>query len=604
MYTLSLRVRQLAGLAWLWSLLSLSSLLVTAQSPISVAGAAYITINEDTLYIQGGREYTSAGVNVRNQFYALDLTQPTWDTSNPPWKAIDIAGGTPQGFATAGHSLLVSPDKQTLTFWDTTNLPNSLIGNINLATKTWAPISNMPMQLNQTEGGVIAIAHPTTGVVYSPRGYADNATLIYDFTAKTINSVPMPASANGGWRFYTFVWSEIRKTFLMWGGWSAAAGGASYFYEFNPSTNAWRSLTTTGTVAPLLRSSCMVSAYNGNKMVLFGGNPPGGYAVSTIYILDIQTMSWTQGESADPAERRGRMVCAVSGDNFIVWGGVQTDAAGARGVNGTPLIYNLKTLQWTKQFVRDGATGTPRKDGSGTGGSSNIGAIAGGAAAGVIVIAAIGVFLFRRNRQRQHYQKQQQQDSDRSLGNPGADMGLTHVNPTADTTVGGGYPLSSDHLKNEIDPQTDSQYTHHQPQAQSQYQNGYHAEPSQWQHTMTSPQTVYTTTATSSPSVEPLYYYPPPPPPPVAPQPGSHSFTITPAQVQYQQVQEQLTACKEELVRRNNPQFVPSLESPQERRGPQGAGEVVSSDTSNKGLQQQINALQSELNRLQAKLDS
>ncbi|KAF9079705.1 hypothetical protein BGX23_003398 [Mortierella sp. AD031] len=183
-------------------------------------------------------------------------------------------------------------------------------------------------------------------------------------------------------------------------------------------------------------------------------------------------------------------------------------------------------------------------------------------------------------------------------------MGLTHVNPTADTTVGGGYPLSSDHLKNEIDPQTDSQYIHRQPQAQSQYQNGYHAEPSQWQHAMTSPQTVYTTTATSSPSVEPLYYYPPPPPPPVAPQPGSHSFTITPAQVQYQQVQEQLTACKEELVRRNNPQFVPSLESPQERRGPQGAGEVVSSNTSNKGLQQQINALQSELNRLQAKLDS
>ncbi|KAG0219624.1 hypothetical protein BGX33_001796 [Mortierella sp. NVP41] len=186
-------------------------------------------------------------------------------------------------------------------------MPVGLVGNISLATKTWAPLS-VPLLMNQSEGGLQAIAHPTTGIVYTPRGYSDTATSIYNMATNDIASAPMPPSPGGGWRYYSFAWSEIRKTFMMWGGWGSASAGASYFFELNPLTNAWKSVPTTGTVPPLLRSTCMVSAHNGNKMVLFGGNPPGGYAVSTIYILDIQTMSWTQGESADPAERRGRMV--------------------------------------------------------------------------------------------------------------------------------------------------------------------------------------------------------------------------------------------------------------------------------------------------------
>jgi len=56
-------------------------------------------------------------------------------------------------------------------------------------------------------------------------------------------------------------------------------------------------------------------------MLFFGGNLPAEASVATLYILDVPSLTWSQGESADPSESRSEMACAVSGDNFIVWGG-------------------------------------------------------------------------------------------------------------------------------------------------------------------------------------------------------------------------------------------------------------------------------------------
>jgi hypothetical protein len=57
-------------------------------------------------------------------------------------------------------------------------------------------------------------------------------------------------------------------------------------------------------------------------MVLFGGNPPGEDSIGTLYILDVPTMTWTQGPSIDPSQNRSQMACTVNGDNFIAWGGM------------------------------------------------------------------------------------------------------------------------------------------------------------------------------------------------------------------------------------------------------------------------------------------
>lgn len=52
-------------------------------------------------------------------------------------------------------------------------------------------------------------------------------------------------------------------------------------------------------------------------MILFGGNR--GFVMSgTIYILDVISMTWTQGRDTQPREGAA---CSVSGDYFIAWGG-------------------------------------------------------------------------------------------------------------------------------------------------------------------------------------------------------------------------------------------------------------------------------------------
>src|SRR5689334_9737012 len=56
-------------------------------------------------------------------------------------------------------------------------------------------------------------------------------------------------------------------------------------------------------------------------MVLFGGNPPGEDSIGTLYILDVPSMTWTQGPSIDPSQNRSQLACTVNGDNFIAWGG-------------------------------------------------------------------------------------------------------------------------------------------------------------------------------------------------------------------------------------------------------------------------------------------
>lgn len=64
----------------------------------------------------------------------------------------------------------------------------------------------------------------------------------------------------------------------------------------------------------------LLLAYSGTKMIVFGGYDEfAQVAIDTLYILDVPTMTWSQGAKYPP---RLGMVCSVSGDYFIVWGGM------------------------------------------------------------------------------------------------------------------------------------------------------------------------------------------------------------------------------------------------------------------------------------------
>ncbi|KAF8929035.1 hypothetical protein BGZ47_001313 [Haplosporangium gracile] len=63
-------------------------------------------------------------------------------------------------------------------------------------------------------------------------------------------------------------------------------------------------------------------------------------------------MTWTQGPSSSP---RMGMVCSVSGDYFIVWGGTSWDnLATPVPLSETPILYNINLTRWTSTFIPKG----------------------------------------------------------------------------------------------------------------------------------------------------------------------------------------------------------------------------------------------------------
>ncbi|KAF9935145.1 hypothetical protein FBU30_007524 [Linnemannia zychae] len=162
---------------------------------------------------------------------------------------------------------------------------------------------------------------------------------------------------------------------------------------------------------PNLIRSCMVSAYNGTKIIFFGGNTVSTISVATIYILDVTTMTWKQGPDADASQARSSMACGVSGDNFVAWGGLQWQPGEASNlpVSNTPIIFNMHTNQWTTKFVRGNRTETQTPDKVD---KNNTAAIAGGVAGAIVVIAGALLLIFRKRRQKSQKQKQDNQQHD------------------------------------------------------------------------------------------------------------------------------------------------------------------------------------------------
>lgn len=236
---------QLSCLGWLLAtLLHFLSTSAAAQPPAGVANMAYTTVDENTLYVHGGSN-TVALVEI-GQFFALDLTVPSWDAANPPWKPVAVTGDSPPCLASiSGHTMSVSQDHNTITVWAmSSSTCNKTISNFGLVTKTWTPIPP-PAALSCCKFGVPAAMDPSTGLVYLPGGYNMTLMMVYNMATKFATAAPMPGPSPQNPTMvapmllgnYPTVWSTIRETLLLFG---SNQGPGSYFFEFVPPSGPWR----------------------------------------------------------------------------------------------------------------------------------------------------------------------------------------------------------------------------------------------------------------------------------------------------------------------------------------------------------------------------
>jgi hypothetical protein len=217
---------QLDTLAWLCAASCL--LMILAQQPIATYRMAFTTIDEKTLFIHRGM---SKGLSSA-QFFSLDLTQDNWDVSNPPWKALD-----PDSFSKnldiEGHALSVSLDGRTLTAW----IGAENLTNYNVVDNKWTkgPVPGFilaPMMSVDTD--------PKTGTVYIPQGIQGNfETLLKYNVASGFTTEPIPSFVKLGLSKVKFVWSKVRKSFIL----QSIEDMSTYpFYEYTPSNGQWKVL--------------------------------------------------------------------------------------------------------------------------------------------------------------------------------------------------------------------------------------------------------------------------------------------------------------------------------------------------------------------------
>ncbi|KAF9130629.1 hypothetical protein BGX30_013437 [Mortierella sp. GBA39] len=187
----------------------------SAQAPTLLCCMAYTTVDGTTLYIQGGT--ARGGSNYNNQFYSLDLTISGWNASSPPWKVLPVGAGIYTAPFTYYHAMTATKDSKKLIVWS----GFTGLSTYDYATSVWT--NNTLGHLNpDVFGGQMSLAlDPTTGPIYVPgRVNMGAGMLVYDPVTTNTDVVPMYPSTllsflNMG---NSFVWSELRKSFLYFGG--------------------------------------------------------------------------------------------------------------------------------------------------------------------------------------------------------------------------------------------------------------------------------------------------------------------------------------------------------------------------------------------------
>ncbi|KAF9197792.1 hypothetical protein BGZ49_001629 [Haplosporangium sp. Z 27] len=372
-------------------LLSLSSSLIRgidAQlfTPVPAWGSVSVFQEGHAFYVQGG----SNGSYTIDQTFSIDLST-SWDTSNVPYR--QLANGP---FDYMHSSALLSNNLSWFV------LSNGTGYQYNIALNSWTNLGgSLSVSRNRGQGGV---TDPSSGFIYIPNAYIANngtgSTMLfqYDLVNNKLNGLPMQNTL-ATMDYYSIAWSSQLKKMIVFGGATTGTNNVNNNMYTWDSINSWTTITPTGSVPTPRRSACMVSAYGGSKMILFGGlTDQSNSVLSDIYILDTATMNWTKGADAGVSSARAETSCAVTNDLFVSWGGGGVNTVITSNLT---IIYNIKLDSWQSTYSPTAVTSpsSGSDSGSGSGSSTNLGAIIGGVIGGLVVIGlVIGFFVYRKKK--------------------------------------------------------------------------------------------------------------------------------------------------------------------------------------------------------------
>ncbi|KAF9102840.1 hypothetical protein BGX27_010842 [Mortierella sp. AM989] len=301
------------------------SLLAQSFQPALTTDASSAFIENKALYILGGKAKNPAQPS---ETFMIDLSV-SWNTSSPVIKQLEsgpIGSSMPSALSSDGKSWFV--------------LSNNAGYLYDTESNTWTtPITFKSRNNNIRES--TAVTDPTTGLIYILDSSSSNND-IWSVDLQTNAAEKLKATTGvRGLTNSAAIWSESLKSLLSFGGESGSSMAA-----YDPIKN-WSNLTTTGDIPPMRKGGCFVSAHGGSSIVYFGGFGNGPKSYHDIYILNATSMVWKRGPDVSDANRRGGASCAISNEQFIAWGGSNTNTT----THDDILIFNLKSNEWTPSYT-------------------------------------------------------------------------------------------------------------------------------------------------------------------------------------------------------------------------------------------------------------
>ncbi|KAF9365801.1 hypothetical protein BGX34_008261 [Mortierella sp. NVP85] len=308
-----------------------------AFQPINSWSSSSAFVENQALYILGGT-LTAQLATPSLKTFMIDLSVP-WNAIDPVYEQLPDA---PSANSTASA---LSSDGMT---WFTLLNGNGYIYNVK--TMTWSRAltdGHFSTQLDLS-----ATTDPNSNIVYVPNGYQDAGAprlLTVSLTSKVIQSAPMPPGLDTSSQMLS-AWNYNLKSLIVF---------AKGLYSYNAA--GWKDLSASvkGVIPSPRTGSCFASTAGGSKLVLFGGKDVASKStLHDIYILDVETLTWTRGVDVDPENSRSASACAISNNQFIAWGGIRSTNGQLSSPHNMTLVYDLTTTAWTSRYMNH--TETPR----------------------------------------------------------------------------------------------------------------------------------------------------------------------------------------------------------------------------------------------------
>ncbi|KAK3809531.1 MAG: hypothetical protein J3Q66DRAFT_373776 [Benniella sp.] len=281
-------------------------------------------------FAEGQGLYIMGGLDTANQSFMLDLSV-SWNVSAPVFKDLS---------PTKGPNVEIGSCAMTNNGGDLFVLTLGTGYIYNVASNSWRPFPNPNFPAEVWWGP--SATDPATGIIY----FSDSGT---DWTGNMVTvAVDLKTS-----KVTTSKFHEIDTTGFQAAAWSAPSNGMIVFSgmlapiilnpaKVNTTSNGWSTLPTTGLNDFTIIWNCAVPAYNGTKIILFGDDRQ---TTGFVYFLDTAKRSWEKGLTTPWI--LSASACAVTGDQFIIWGGQKVDEK----PTDKTLVYNLKTNTWVTSYT-------------------------------------------------------------------------------------------------------------------------------------------------------------------------------------------------------------------------------------------------------------